>query len=106
MNNTKFHLLALLLTGYSVVLFAAQKHDCKEIIKANVETREFITGKVSYGELKKQVIQQTLLDGVKQALGTEVRTHSGMTLKSTDGIESEPFKELISNRSKRYLELV
>ena len=84
-NNDLFFYAFLSVSNYS---YAAQKHDCKELIKTNVETREFITGKVSYGELKKQVVQQALLDAVKQSLGSEVRTHSGMTLKSTDRIES------------------
>ena len=89
----------------SLLTFSNQKHDCKEIINTNPETREFITGKVSYSKLKPQVVRQTTLDAVKHSLGTEVRTRSDMTLKSIEGIEGVRINDQVSDRSKRYLKL-
>jgi len=104
MNKKNKYILNFIgLLFLSFTCSAAQKHDCKEIIDTKVQSREFITGNVGYGELKKQVIQQALLDAVKQTLGTEVRTHSGMKLQSDDGVESERFRELTAEKAKGFV---
>lgn len=79
--------------------FASLPDGCVDLISIEIENREFIDKGVKYRELKNAIIQQSLIDAVQQTLGTEVRSNSGLSLSSVDGIDNESFNELIAQRA-------
>lgn len=76
---------------------------CDDVIEQEVTAKEFISKGSSYRELKDSLIKQALLDSVKQALGTDIRSNSGMTLSSIDGSESESFRDYSMEKAKGYI---
>jgi len=104
-SGTSYSLLvALVISGVATCAVAAGPHECAEIVDTPVQNREFIRPTDNYGDLKNKVLQQSLLQAVKQTLGTEVRTRSQFAVEATDGEESERFKELSAEKARGYIE--
>jgi len=85
--------------GTPGVLFAANEK-CKEIRQAEVEGREFLAPNSKYGDLKSAIVQQGLIDAVKQTLGTEIRHRASLATTQTDDQVSDRHKELSYEKAR------
>ena len=73
--------------------------NCREIRTVEVEGREFIGQNAKYRKLKKELIQQCLVDAVKQTLGTQIRSNIGMSTTQNNDDLSEKYQELSSDKA-------
>lgn len=73
---------------------------CKEVRQAEVEGREFLQPNAKYNELKTRVLQQCMVDAVKQTLGTEVRHRASSSTTMNNDQASDKFNELSYEKAK------
>lgn len=77
---------------------------CKEIRTAEVEEKEFIQPGVKYMDLKKSLVQQALLEAVKQTLGTEIRSNVEMQSTQVNENIKDAHNELSMEKAKGFVQ--
>ena len=82
---------------------SASQENCKEIRQAQVQGKEFIQKGDKYKILRESIIQQCLLDAVKQTLGTEVRRNVGQSEKVVNDQITDKFDELTIEKVRGYI---
>lgn len=82
---------------------AADQPNCKELRRARVSGKEFVQKDSKYQKIKDSIIQQCLLDAVKQTLGTEVRRNTGQSERVVNDKFSDKFDELTIEKVRGYI---
>lgn len=96
--------LILLLTALPGGPARAAKANCKEIRQAQVSGKEFVQEGSKYQELRELIIQQCLLDAVKQTLGTEIKRNVGSSESMVNDKITDKFDELTVEKVRGYID--
>ena len=94
----------LLLAALQADPARAGKENCKEIRQAEVSGKEFVQPGSKYQDLREAIIQQCLMDAVKQTLGTEIKRNVGSSESVVNDKITDKFDELTVEKVRGYVD--
>ena len=80
--------------------FAEDSSKCKEIKNKKIEIEEIISPDQSIRKLKKELLDEALMEAVKETVGVKIKSYEGIHLEENNENTNDSYKNLTSAKTK------